>query len=80
MKNILGENKNLKIYNSKKELAYQYKKYNKNIAYEYTFNSYGDFLTYNIRCVDKFKHLEYGSEFTRDKKGELINYKNSRKW
>ena len=50
MKNILGENKNLKLYNSKKEMWYSYLKFDKNLGYETTYNCYGDIMTYEIKC------------------------------
>ena len=77
MKNILGENKNLKLYNSKKEMWYSYLKFDKNLGYETTYNCYGDIMTYELKCNEKYKHLRYKSEYTRNKKGEIINYSNT---
>jgi hypothetical protein len=38
---------------------------------------YGDIMTYEIKCNEKYKNLRYKSEYTRNKKGEIINYSNT---
>ncbi len=70
MKNILGKNENLKLYNKKGILRYKFVKDSDNYSYEYTYNKQGCKLTFK-------DSNNYSSESTYDKRGNELTYKNS---
>jgi DNA transposition AAA+ family ATPase len=70
MKNIYGKNESLKLYNDKGVCAYEYQK-GSYFTYEYTYDDYGNTLTYKNSKGDGF-------EFTRDSEGKVLTYENSK--
>ncbi len=69
MKNILGKNENLKLYDNKKNLIYEFKKINDNYSYERTFCIHG-VLTFKDSGGEWY-------EYTFDSNGEISTYKDS---
>ncbi len=70
MKNILDKNKNLKLYNKKGILRYEFFKNSDNYSWEYTYDKQGKILTYK-------NSNNYSCESTYDKQGNRLTYKNS---
>jgi YD repeat-containing protein len=70
MKNILGKNEDLKLFNEQGKMVYEYYEYSDGCRYENTYDEKGNVLTR--------KHSDgYWSEFTYDKKGNVLTYKKS---
>ena len=90
MKNVFGKQKELKLYNSKGDLVYEFYK-NDDYYWEYTYDDQGNQLTYEnsngYRCEytydDQGNQLTYKSsegnwsELTYDDKGNALTYKDS---
>ncbi len=70
MKNILGKNKNLKLYNKKGILIYEFFKDSNNLSWERTYDKQGNRLTYK-------NSNNYSSEYTYNKQGDVSTFKNS---
>ena len=70
MKNILGKNENLKLFNNKGKIVYQYCKESDGYCREYTYDEKGNELTFKDSAG-------YWYEYTRDDKGKELTYKNS---
>jgi hypothetical protein len=91
MKNILGKNEDLKLFNDKGKKVYEYYAYSDGACCEYTFDEKGNELTYKNsdgywyeRTCDEngnrltYKNSDgYWSECTYDDKGNLLTYKDS---
>ena len=91
MKNILGTQEDLKLYNKAGNLAYEFYKNSNGDSYEYTYDENGKVLTskdsngYSDEYTrDKngneltFKDSDgYSHEYTRDENGKVLTYKNS---
>ena len=70
MKNILGKEENLDLFNKNGKKVYEYFKNSDGYSCEYTYDSNGKVLT--------FKDSDgYSSEYTRDSNGKELTYKNS---
>ena len=70
MKNILGKDKNLELFNDKGKKVYEYIRAFCGMWYEYTYDDKGNELTY--------KNSDgYWYQFTYDEKGNELTYKNS---
>ncbi len=70
MKNILGKEEDLKLYDVNGNLVYEYDKNSNGYSGEYTYGIHGRVLT----C----KNSEgYSYEYTRDSDGRELTYKNS---
>jgi hypothetical protein len=70
MKNILGKNENLILFNEQGKIVYKYNTYSSGFWSERTYDEKGNKLTY--------KNSEgYWSEYTRDENGNELTYKNS---
>jgi YD repeat-containing protein len=92
MKNILGKNENLKLFNQQGKKVYQYYKGSYGCWYECTYDDNGNELTYKdsdgawaeYTYDEKGNTLTYkGSdgawaEYTYDENGYLLTYKDSR--
>lgn len=70
MKNILGTTEDLKLYNKDGKRVYVFKTDLNGYSYEFTFDKYGNTLTYR-------NSKGYSSEFTYDESGNELTYKNS---
>ena len=70
MKNALGKDENLKLFNEQGKKVYEYNTYLSGYWHEYTYDENGYALTY--KDSDGF-----WSEYTRDEKGNELTYKNS---
>ena len=66
MKNILGTNEDLKLYNSNGTLKYSYSKDSEGHPYEYTYDSNGNNLTFEN---------SKGRSTTYDKDGNELTFK-----
>ena len=69
MKNILGTEENLELFNENGIRVYEYFKAYE-YSYEYTYDSYGKVLTYK-------DSNGYWYEYTRDSQGNELTYKDS---
>jgi len=70
MKNILGTEENLNLFNENGVKVYEYFKNSNRHWYEYTYDSNGKVLTYK-------NSNGYWYECTRDSDGNKLTYKNS---
>ena len=70
MKNILGTEENLDLFNDNGKQVYEYFKNSKGYSYEYTYDSNGKVLTF--KDSNKFT-----CEYTRDSNGKELTYKDS---
>jgi hypothetical protein len=70
MKNILGKDENLKLFNEQGKKIYEYCTYSSGFWLEYTYDEKGNELTYK-------NSNGYWSECTYDEKGNELTYKNS---
>ena len=70
MKNILGTEENLELFNENGVKVYEYFKWSDGYWDEYTYDSQGKVLTYKDSDG-------YWYEYTRDSKGNELTYKNS---
>lgn len=71
MKNILGKEENLELYNKEGKLVYEYYVYSNGNSVEKTYDSKGNILTYK-----NSKGFSY--EYTRDSFGNELTYENSK--
>jgi YD repeat-containing protein len=70
MKNALGKNENLKLFNEQGKMVYSYSKGLRGVWYECTYDENGYVLT----CKNSYGYWE---EYTYDKKGNILTYKDS---
>ena len=70
MKNILGKNEDLKLFNEQGKMVYTFFTFSSGYWYEHTFDKKGNVLTYKNSDGD-------WCEYTRDEKGKELTYKNS---
>jgi len=70
MKNILGTEKDLYLFNKDGVRVYAYSKCSDEYSYEYTYDSNGKSLTYKSSSG-------YSYEYTRDSNGNIMTYKDS---
>jgi YD repeat-containing protein len=70
MKNILGKNENLELFNEQGKKVYDYYKNSNGVWSERTYDEKGNILTYK-------KSDGYWYEYTYDEKGNELTYKNS---
>ena len=70
MKNILGTTEDLRFYNKDGKRAYGFKTDSNGYSYEFTFDKYGNTLTYR-------NSKGYSYECTRDESGKELTYKDS---
>ena len=70
MKNILGTQEDLRLYNKAGNLVYKFTAKSNGSSYEYTYDKFGKLLTYK----DSY---DYSYEYTYDKNGNTLTYKNS---
>tara|TARA_R110000823_G_scaffold314955_1_gene445112 strand:- start:4140 stop:4436 length:297 start_codon:yes stop_codon:yes gene_type:complete len=70
MKNIQGNQKNLRFYNKKGIMVYKFRAYSDENSYENTYDKNGEVLTGKNSYGDWYK-------YTRDKKGNELTYENS---
>ena len=71
MKNILGTTEDLRFYNKDGKRAYGFKTDSNGYSYEFTFDKYGNTLTYR-------NSKGYFYESTYDKNGNELTYKDSK--
>ena len=70
MKNILGTQENLNLYNKAGNLVYKFTKNSHGDSYERTYDENGNELT--------FKDSDgYSWEYTRDENGKILTFKDS---
>ena len=70
MKNILGTEENLELFNENGVRVYAYRKLSIGFSYERTYDSKGKVLTHK-------NSNRYSYEYTRDSNGNELTYKNS---
>ena len=70
MKNILGTEENLELFNENGVRVYEYYKNSNGFSCECTYHSNGNVLTYKDSSG-------YSYEYTRDSNGNIITYKDS---
>jgi hypothetical protein len=70
MKNALGKNEDLELFNEQGKKVYEYFTDSSGYGYEHTFDKNGNTLTY------KDSH-GYWREYTRDENGKELTYKDS---
>ena len=70
MKNILGKEENLDLFNKNGERVYEYFKSSNGLSFEYTYDSNCNILTYK-------NSNGYSSEYTYDSNGNELTFKDS---
>jgi hypothetical protein len=69
MKNTLGTEENLELFNENGVRVYEYRKESNGYCYEYTYDSNGKYLTFK-------DSLGFSSKYTRDAEGKELTYEN----